>query len=108
MDPKSRDGEADLAMRSLPTVNVEETRRCRRQRRSDFSDYQTPDAQLVSDMLIECVCLGTFRQSRKNETQVLHRVMHLPFTYVGPRSAVASGETDLTHMPRGVSSKQNC
>ena len=50
--PESRDGEADLAMRSLPTVDVEETRRCSRQRRSDSSDYQTTDAQLVSDMLI--------------------------------------------------------
>ena len=33
VDPKSRDGEADLAMRRLPTVNVEERRRCRTQRR---------------------------------------------------------------------------
>ena len=65
-------------------------------------------AQLVSDMLIECVCLETFRPSTKNETQVLHRVMHLPITDVVPRSAVVSGETDLTHMPRGVSSRQNC
>ena len=39
---------------------------------------------------------------------MIHRVMHLPFTYVVPRSAVASGEIDLTHMPRGVSSRQNC
>ena len=53
--PKSRDGEADLAMRSLPTVDVEETRRCSKQRRSDYSDHQRPDAQLVSDMLIECI-----------------------------------------------------
>ena len=48
VDPKSRHGEADVAMRSLPTVDVEETRRCSKQRRSDSSDYQTPDAQFVS------------------------------------------------------------
>ena len=106
--PESHHGEADLAMRSLPTVDVEETRRCMRQRRSDSSDYQTPDAQLVSDMCISCIRLETFRPIRNNGTLVIHRVMLLPFSYVVPRSAVASAQIDLTHMPRGVSSRQNC
>ena len=39
---------------------------------------------------------------------MIHRVMLLPFSYVVPRSAVASAQIDLTHMPRGVSSMQNC
>ena len=39
---------------------------------------------------------------------MIHRVMLLPFSYVVPRSAVASGQIDLTRMPRGVSSRQNC
>ena len=39
---------------------------------------------------------------------MIHRVMLLPFSYVVPRSAVASAQIDLTHMPRGVSSRQNC
>ena len=34
--------------------------------------------------------------------------MLLPFSYVLPRSAVTSAEIDLIHVPRGVSSRQNC
>ena len=55
VDSKSRDGEADLAMRRMPTVNVEERRRCRTQRRDASCDHQKPDAQMVTDMFIECV-----------------------------------------------------
>ena len=41
VDPKSRVREADLAMRSVQRVNIEATRRCSRQRRSRFPDYET-------------------------------------------------------------------
>ena len=39
---------------------------------------------------------------------MIHRVMLLPFSDVVPRSAVTSAEIDLIHVPRGVSSRQNC
>ena len=36
-------GDADLAMRSVQKVNIQETRRCKRQLRRKPPDYQTPD-----------------------------------------------------------------
>ena len=43
VDPKSRVRQADLAMRSVQRVNIQETRRCSRQRRSKSPDYETPE-----------------------------------------------------------------
>ena len=36
-------GDADLAMRSVQKVNIQETRRCKRQLRRKLPDYQTPE-----------------------------------------------------------------
>ena len=38
-----RDREADLAMRSVQKVNINETLRCTTQRRSQFRDYETTE-----------------------------------------------------------------
>ena len=43
VDPESRDREADLAMRRVQKVNIDETRRCTTQRRSQFRDYETTE-----------------------------------------------------------------
>ena len=67
VDPKSRHGEADVAMRSLPTVDVEETRRCSKQRRSESSDCQTPDAQFLS------ACLYIAYDSRRVVQSIIMR-----------------------------------
>ena len=36
-------GDADLAMRSVQKVNIQETRKCKRQLRRKLPDYQTPE-----------------------------------------------------------------
>ena len=43
VQPVPRLRQADLAMRSVQKVNIQETRRCNRQRRRKPPDYQTPE-----------------------------------------------------------------
>ena len=43
VQPVSRLRQADVAMRSVQKVNIQETRRCNRQRRRKLPDYQTPE-----------------------------------------------------------------